>query len=197
MKPLIRFLFVSVVVLGMVLIAPDPTAALGGGTIHKEYYGTTADGKDVYEYTLTNHKMMEVKIITYGGIITSIKAPGRHHQWANVALGFDNLDDYVAKNPYFGCITGRYANRIAKGVFTLDGVTYCLDINNDPNSLHGGFKGFDKQVWEVTKESIKKYEVGIELYYLSPAGDGWTGQAPNPNCPATGVKGYPGNLDTY
>jgi aldose 1-epimerase len=197
MKPLIRFLFVAVVVLGMVLIAPEPTAAGGGGTIVKNFYGTTADGKDVYEYTLTNHKMMEVKIITYGGIITSIKVQDRHHQWANVALGFDNLGDYVAKSPYFGSITGRYANRIAKGVFTLDGVTYCLDINNDPNSLHGGFKGFDKQVWVVTKESIKKHEVGIELHYLSPAGDGWTGQAPNPNCPAGSGLGYPGNLDTY
>lgn len=197
MKPLIRFMFVAVVVLGLVLTAPNPTAALGGGTIVKEFYGTTADGKDVYEYTLTNHKMMEVKIITYGGIITSIMAPGRHHQWANVALGFDNLKDYETKNPYFGCITGRYANRIAKGVFTLDGKTYCLDINNPPNSLHGGFKGFDKQVWVVTKESIKKHSVGIELHYLSPAGDGWTGQEPNPYCPVGGINGYPGNLDTY
>jgi aldose 1-epimerase len=196
MKPLIRFLFVAVVVLGMVLIAPDSTSASGGGTIVKEEYGTI-DGITVWQYTLTNHKMMEVKIITYGGIITSIKVQDRHHQWANVALGFDNLDDYIAKSPYFGCITGRYANRIAKGVFTLDGKTYCLDLNNGPNSLHGGFKGFDKQVWAVTKEFIKKRAVGIELHYLSPAGDGWTGQAPNPNCPATGVKGYPGNLDTY
>jgi aldose 1-epimerase len=82
---------------------------------------------------------------------------------------------------YFGCITGRYANRIAEGKFTLDGVTYQLDINNPPNHLHGGFKGFDKQVWVVTKQIIEPNAVGIELHYLSPDGD----------------QKYPGALDTY
>ena len=81
---------------------------------------------------------MEVKIITYGGIITSIKVPDRHGKMDNVALGFDNLQDYETKSPYFGCITGRYANRIAKGVFTLGDTTYCLDANNGVNSLHVG-----------------------------------------------------------
>jgi aldose 1-epimerase len=171
MKPVIRILFVAVIVLGLVFVAPAPTAALQGGTIDKELYGTTADGIDVWEYTLTNHKMMEVKIITFGGIITSIKVPDRDGNWENVALGFDNLQDYETKNPYFGCITGRYANRIAEGQFTLDGVTYQLGINNPPNHLHGGLKGFDKQVWEVTDEFIRAQKVGIELHYLSPDGD--------------------------
>jgi aldose 1-epimerase len=140
---------------------------------------------------------MEVKIITYGGIITSIKAPDRKKELKNVALGFNNLQDYETKNPYFGCITGRYANRIAQGLFTLDGMTYCLDLNNGPNSLHGGVVGFDKQVWEVVEATAGSDEVVLKLHHLSPAGSGWTGQAPNPNCPPAGTYGYPGNLDTY
>jgi aldose 1-epimerase len=140
---------------------------------------------------------MEVKIITYGGIITSVKVRGRHGNTANVALGFNNLNDYVTKNsPYFGAIIGRYGNRIANGVFTLNGVTYCLDANNGPNSLHGGAKGFDKQVWTVTRIINDRKAVGIELHYLSPAGDGWTGLG-NPACPADAQLGYPGNLDTF
>jgi aldose 1-epimerase len=99
--------------------------------------------------------------------------------------------------PHFGAIIGRYANRIANGVFTLNGVVYCLDLNNGPNTLHGGFKGFDTKVWTVTKVINNASGVGIELHYLSPAGDGWTGTAPNPNCPADAVYGFPGNLDTY
>jgi aldose 1-epimerase len=99
----------------------------------------------------------------------------------NVALGFDNLADYETKNPYFGTITGRYANRIAEGKFTLDDVEYQLDVNNGPNHLHGGVKGFDKVVWEVTQEIEGEDGVGIELHYLSPDGD----------------QNYPGALDTY
>jgi aldose 1-epimerase len=199
MKPLTRFVFVAVVVLALAFVALGPATAKDIGTITSEYYGTTADGQDVYEYTLTNTNKdpMEVKIITYGGIITSIKVPGRQRNMANVALGFDNLEDYETKSPYFGCITGRYANRIALGRFTLDDVTYCLDINNDPNSLHGGFVGFDKKVWEVTKAEAGPDGVVLELHYLSEAGEGWTGTEPNPYCPEGAEYGYPGDLDTY
>jgi aldose 1-epimerase len=141
---------------------------------------------------------MEVKIITYGGIITVVNVPDHKHKMTNVTLGFNNLEDYETKNsPYFGGIIGRYGNRIANGMFTLDGVTYCLDANNGPNSLHGGGKGFDKQVWTVTKEINGPHGVGIELHYLSPAGDGWTGNFPNSACLSTDLNGYPGNLDTY
>jgi aldose 1-epimerase len=199
MKRLTTLSIVVVIALAFALIAPTATAAKGGGTLTSEYYGTTSDG-DVYEYTLTNTKGMEVKIITYGGIITSVNLPAHKHKMVNVTLGFNNLDDYVTKNsPYFGGIIGRYGNRIADGVFTLDGVTYCLDANNGPNSLHGGGKGFDKQVWEVTEEFKGPKGVGIELHYLSPAGDGWTGDFPNENCPVDlePVYGYPGDLDTY
>jgi aldose 1-epimerase len=198
MKRLTTLSIVVVIALAFALIAPTATAAKGGGTLTSEFYGTTADGINVYEYTLTNAKGMEVKIITYGGIITSVKVLDRQHKMANVTLGFNNLEDYETKNnPYFGAIIGRYGNRIANGRFTLDGITYCLDANNGPNSLHGGGKGFDKQVWEVTEEIKDKKGVGIELHYLSTAGDGWTGNFPNENCPVDSVHGYPGNLDTY
>ena len=182
MKRYSRYLYLAVVLaLALAFILPGVTTAVARGTIVKQLYGETADGIEVDEYTLTNARKMEVKIITFGGIITSIKVPDRRHQFENVALGFDNLQDYETKNPYFGCITGRYANRIAEGMFTLDDVTYQLDINNPPNHLHGGVKGFDKQVWEVTQEINDGNEVGIELHYLSPDGD----------------QNYPGNLDVY
>src|SRR3990172_2377285 len=154
MKRLTNLLIAVVVIaLAFALIAPAATTAQGGGTITSQFYGTTTDGIDVFEYTLTNARGMEVKIITFGGIITSVTVPDRQRKMANVTLGFNNLEDYETKNsPYFGAIIGRYGNRIANGRFTLDGVTYCLDANNGPNSLHGGGKGFDKQVWTVTDE---------------------------------------------
>ncbi len=205
MKPLTRVIFFSVlVVVALTLLIGTAIAAKGEGKISSEYYGTTQDGQDVYEYTLTTTNSrwekkemgfkMEVKIITYGGIITSIKVPNYKGEMKNVSLGFDNLEDYETKNPYFGCITGRYANRIALGRFTLDGTTYCLDINNDPNSLHGGFVGFDKKVWEVTKAEVGPNGPVLELHYLSLAGEGFEDMA----CPNPGdVPGYPGNLDVY
>jgi aldose 1-epimerase len=206
MKSASRRALLGVVVLTLILVALAPATPMAGqelqkgpriGTITWQLYGTTSGGQDVYEYTLTNaNKRMEVKIITYGGIITSIRVPDRRGKLANVALGFDNLSDYETKSPYFGCITGRYANRIAKGSFTLDGTTYCLDVNNPPNSLHGGISGFDKKVWEVTKAEAGRNGVVLELHYLSLAGEGWDPVANNnPGC--TGEKGYPGNLDVY
>ena len=199
MKRLSRFVAV-VAALSMALVTLGPASAYHVGSLTKAFYGATADSKDVYEYTLTNANGMEVKIITYGGIITSIKVPDRKREMANVALGFDNLQDYETKNPYFGCITGRYANRIANGKFVLDGQAYCLDRNNGQNSLHGGIKGFDKMVWEVTKEiTDEKGLVGIELHYLSKAGEGWD-PANNNNQACIdegGLPGYPGDLDVY
>jgi aldose 1-epimerase len=189
---------VIVTILAFALSAPTATIAKSTGTLTSRLYGTTSDGVDVFEYTLTNAKGMEVKIITYGGIITSVSVPDRKGKMANVTLGFNNLNDYETMNsPYFGAIIGRYGNRIANGVFTLEGVTYCLDANNGPNSLHGGGMGFDKQVWEVSEEIEGPKEVGIQLHYLSPEGDGWTGEFPNPNCPADSELGYPGDLDTF
>lgn len=148
------------------------------GTIEKRDFGKMPDGTPVFEYTLTNAKNMSVGVINYGGIITSINVPDRDGRVDNVVLGFRNIDDYVAKNPYFGTLTGRYANRIGNAKFTLDGTEYKLAVNNGPNSLHGGAKGFDKRIWAV-KEMPGDSNVGLELSYLSPDGE----------------EGYPGNLN--
>jgi aldose 1-epimerase len=197
MKLLSRFFFVGIVVaLVLVMVGPEFTAAQTGGTIEVQPYGETADGVAVDEYTLTNANGMEVKIITFGGIITSIMVPDRNGNMANVALGFDNLQDYETVNPYFGCITGRYANRIANGMFTIDGQTYCLDTNNGPNSLHGGFQGFDKVVWEAA-EVESEDGIALELTHLSEAGSGYDPEQDmvSPECPADAEMGYPGNLE--
>jgi aldose 1-epimerase len=139
--------------------------------IKKQRFGTAPGDKVVHRYTLTNDHCMEVKILTYGGIVQSLSIPDRDGRVANVALGFDNLQDYVENNsPYFGAIIGRYANRIAGGQFTLDGVTYELPQNNGPNTLHGGNKGFDKRVWAATEVSGRDH-VGLELRYTSPDGE--------------------------
>ena len=122
---------------------------------------------------------MSVQILTYGGVVHAIDVPDRDGKVGNVALGFAKLEDYLTKSPYFGNITGRYANRIAKGAFTLDGTTYKLATNNGPNALHGGIKGFDKKVWQA-KEVSGSDSVGLELSYTSPDGE----------------EGYPGALAT-
>jgi aldose 1-epimerase len=145
--------------------------------IKKEAFGKT-DGKDVNLYTLTNANGMQVKITSYGGTVTSIMVPDRQGKMADVVLGFDNLDDYISKSPYFGCIIGRYGNRIAKGKFTLKGKEYTLAQNNGPNNLHGGVKSFDKVVWDT--EPVKGDDsVGLKLTYLSKDGE----------------EGFPGNLN--
>ncbi len=137
-------------------------------------YGRTKDGRAIEEYTLRNAAGMEVKIITFGGILTSIRVPDRLGRFANVALGFDSLAEYEGEHPYFGAITGRYANRIGGGKFELDGSEYRLFRNDGGNSLHGGGIGFDKRVWAATATGG-----ALELSYRSPDGE----------------EGYPGNLD--
>lgn len=147
--------------------------------IETKDFGQTKEGIPVDLFSLQNDKGMAVHITNYGGIITELWVPDRDGKMADVVLGFDNISDYEQKSPYFGCITGRYANRIAAGKFTLDGVTYDkLAINNGPNHLHGGLKGFDKVVWHAeTFEAADS--VGVKLRYISKDGE----------------EGYPGNLD--
>jgi aldose 1-epimerase len=171
----------------------------GSLSIEKSSFGQLADGTAIDRYTLSN-RSMKVSILTYGGIIQELWAPDRRGRLANVTLGFADLAGYTtgapgyppgaAPNPaYFGAIIGRYGNRIAKGTFKLDNNTYTLDINNDPNSLHGGFLGFDKQVWDATP-SLGNDSVSLALTRTSVEGEGCTHTIP-PNC-----TGYPGNLDT-
>jgi aldose 1-epimerase len=122
------------------------------GTITESAFGQLPNGTPVELYTLRNSHGMEAKIMTYGGIVTSLKVPDKNGNFSDVVLGFDKLadytsDSYVKNCPYFGALIGRYGNRIANGKFTLDGVEYTLATNNIPNSLHGGWKGFDKVVW--------------------------------------------------
>ena len=135
----------------------------------------SANGRAVDLYTLRNDAGMVVEVMTYGATITELHVPDRDGHSANVVLGFPTLSDYVAKNspyggggPYFGSIIGRYANRIANARFTLGGRTYEVGINIPPNSLHGGFDGFDHKVWTATVVPATRDSVGLELRCTSP-----------------------------
>lgn len=134
-------------------------------SIKKEAWGK-ADGKEVSLYTLTNKNGMVVKITNWGSRVTSVVVPDKSGKFENVVLGFDSLTSYIGPNPYFGSIVGRFGNRIAKGKFTLNGTEYSLATNNGPNSLHGGIKGFDRQVWDAAEVSTPD-SVGLALTYVS------------------------------
>ena len=145
--------------------------------ITREAFGTTTDGKSVDAFTLTNAKGLELRAITYGATIISLRVPDRQGHLDDIVLGYPTLAGYLEKSPYFGAIVGRYGNRIAKGRFTLDGKTYALATNNGPNHLHGGIKGFDKVVWSVDS-SHQDSSATLTFSYTSPAGE----------------EGYPGTL---
>jgi len=144
-----------------------------------QLYGTTSSGQPVDVYTLTAGKI-EVKVLTLGGIISSVQAPDRRGAVSNIVLGFDSLREYESNAPYFGCIAGRFANRIARGQFTLDGQAYTLANNDGQNHLHGGARGFDKHIWEAVRAFAETGAAGVELHRLSPHGE----------------ENYPGTLDT-
>ena len=138
------------------------------GKIAKSKFGNLPDGSSVEQFTLSCGDIT-CKIINYGGIITELHAPDKNGKVGDVVLGFDNLQQYLGSHPYFGAIVGRYANRIAKGKFTLDGKTYSLAINNGPNHLHGGLKGFDKVAWKAAPMESKDTPA-LKLTYTSPDG---------------------------
>jgi aldose 1-epimerase len=148
------------------------------GTITKAEFGAMPDSTKVDIYTLVNHSGITMKVTNYGGIITSLMVPDKKGVAADIVLGYDSLSGYIAKTPYFGALIGRYGNRIAKGKFTLDGKEYTLALNDGPNHLHGGVKGFDKVVWDA-EEFKTDSAVGLKLHYLSKDEE----------------EGYPGNLD--
>ncbi|HEY8668204.1 MAG TPA: aldose epimerase family protein [Tepidisphaeraceae bacterium] len=136
-------------------------------------FGSTKDGAAVALFTLTSPAGLTAKITNYGGILTELHAPDKAGNLADIVLGFDKLEQYLARHPFFGATVGRFANRIARGKFTLDGKEYTLPINNGPNSLHGGNRGFDKVVWQA--ETLAN---GVKFNYLSRDGE----------------EGFPGNL---
>ena len=119
-------------------------------------FGPHADDKLVDLITLRNRNGIEMTVLTYGGVIMSLKTPDRSGALDDIVLGFDDLTSYVKKSPYFGCLIGRYGNRIAKGKFSLDGTAYTLATNNDANHLHGGTKGWDKVVWAIRDVSERR-----------------------------------------
>ncbi len=146
-------------------------------SIEKESWGQTSNGEAVDLYTLVSQTGLEMKISTFGGVITAINAPDKNGNVDNVVLGFDSLPPYLEKRSFFGAIIGRYGNRIAEGQFTLNDSTYQLSLNDGPNHLHGGTDGFDQKVWEATPENNPEGP-GLKLEYLSEDGE----------------EGYPGNL---
>lgn len=144
----------------------------------KQAVGKTQDGKSVEEYTLTNGTMT-VKLLAYGALVSSIQTPDRTGKLAEITLGFDDFAGWEKNGPYFGVTTGRYANRIANGKFTLDGKEYKLATNNGPNHLHGGIVGFNKRLW-AAEPFQSQIGVGVKFRYTSPDGE----------------EGYPGTLKT-
>jgi aldose 1-epimerase len=138
--------------------------------IEKMTFGSLPDGGSVEIYTLTNAGGIRARIMNYGGTLVSLEAPDRAGKMADVVLGFDGIEGYLKDSPYFGCITGRFANRIAHGRFTLDGVEYKLAKNNGENHLHGGLVGFDKKIWRVEAGEVKG-EPTLKCTYTSPDGE--------------------------
>ena len=146
--------------------------------VEKKLFGKLADGREVFEYTLTNANGMKAKIINYGATVVSLEVPDRNGKFADVVLGYDNIEGYVADKSYFGAIIGRYGNRIGKGKFKLDGKEYQLSINNGENQLHGGTEGFNKKVWTVEATDESNLGQSIMLSYISKDGE----------------EGYPGTV---
>jgi aldose 1-epimerase len=158
--------------------APAAAKGLSKMDVIKSPFGRLPDGTAVEIYTLTNKNGLKARLMTYGAILVSLEVPDRTGRPGDIVLGYDALDGYAKNNPYFGAIVGRYGNRIAKGRFSLDGVTYKLAVNNGENHLHGGLKGFDKVVWDA-EPRMEDDGIGVKFTYLSKDGE----------------EGYPGNLE--
>ena len=178
MRRIVRALCLSLVAAQVACATHAPEAEpTRESHVSREPFGTTPTGEAVELVTLTNAHGVEMRVMTYGGIIVSLRVPDRNGRLGDVVLGYDSLAGYIRDSPYFGAIVGRYGNRIAKGRFTLNGTEYRLAINNGPNHLHGGIRGFDKVVWRA--EPFRDARgAGVVLRHTSPDGD----------------EGYPGTL---
>jgi aldose 1-epimerase len=152
--------------------------------IKRTAFGQLETGEEVSLFTLNNDNSMEIALTNYGAAIVSLFAPGKNGNVDDLVLGFDSVDGYrseayMKSSPYFGCTVGRFANRMKSGKFSLNGIEHSISRNEEPNSLHGGKVGFDKNLWNVEGEGFSSdSEVGIEMSLVSPDGD----------------QGYPGDL---
>lgn len=155
------------VLLNQIACTAAPVSSIVPSAAVSTPFGATADGRTAELFTLTNEHGIQVRLTNYGGIITSLRTPDRSGRFDDIVLGYDNLAGYLHDSPYFGAIVGRYGNRIARGRFTLDGRTYRLAVNNGPNSLHGGLRGFDKVIWSAHAFQSQK-GTGVALDYTSP-----------------------------
>jgi len=153
-------------------------AAHAGTAAKRESFGTMPDGRAVDAVVLTNAHGLSARVIAYGASLQSLRVPDRDGRLADIVLGYPSLKGYLEKPQYFGATVGRYANRIAKGRFVLDGHTYQVPVNDGPNSLHGGTRGFDKVLWTISAVSHDAGKASVTLTYVSPDGD----------------MGYPGKL---
>lgn len=167
-----------VIILAALAFACSPSKTSEQAVVSRAPYGTMPDGTPVEEFTVVNKNKLQMKVITYGGIISSLSVPDKNGNIEDVVLGYDNLEGYLTPNPYFGAAIGRYGNRIAKGKFKLDDKEYTLATNNGANHLHGGVKGFDKVVWTGEPLTVEN-GAGVRLTYTS----------------ADMEEGYPGNLN--
>ena len=149
-------------------------------TAERSSFGKMPDGREVPAVTLTNGRGVSATVIALGASLQALWMPDKKGKREDVQIGYDTIDGYLAKPEFFGATVGRVANRIAKGRFTFDGRIYTTPVNNGPNSLHGGTKGFDKVLWEVT-EVKSGPAASVTLRYVSPDGD----------------KGYPGKLTSW
>ena len=158
--------------------AGQETKEAAAMSVNQESFGQTPEGREVDLYTLTNSNGLKARITNYGAILVSLEVPDRAGKLADITLGFDTLEGYLGEHPYFGAIVGRYANRIGKAKFTLNGVEYTLAANNGDNHLHGGLKGFDKVIWKLDDLKTEGRSAIVKLSYVSEDGE----------------EGYPGNL---
>jgi aldose 1-epimerase len=154
-----------------ILFASSQSNKKDQAMVEKKSFGKLVDGTEVFSYTLKNAKGMEAKIITYGAAVVSLTAPDRKGKFADVVLGYDNIEGYVADKTFFGATIGRYGNRIGKGKFKLEGKDYQVSINDGENSLHGGTHGFNKKVWTVLGDESTNNGSSLTLKYISKDGE--------------------------
>ena len=161
----------------LVMMSSCENVNLTTSSITESSFGEVKEGQSVKLYSLVNENGLSAQITNYGGIVTSLQVPDKNGNFTDVVAGYNSVDKYIEASPYFGCLVGRYGNRIANGKFSIDGQDYTLATNNGKNSLHGGLQGFDKVVWEAQAKNTPNGP-SLELTYLSPDGE----------------EGFPGSL---